>query len=222
MNNNVTRKSRYQDTTTRLSNVQQRCNQHYVYSSPWGILTEMLKKKHTHSWTTRYGERDNERRSLKAAQRERQTRGQKQRWTKRAGASKKESGKKRDEWKQTELKVLFYLLNPPADRHQKTAYLSVTLMSSNRPGTVGNTHRTLFTCCCLCVIYLKCLWRLGSGLNLLFLWWWHWCQCVPSLTIELKECRRRMACPYRRVLCPPLCAACRDNSQTHTHIHTSA
>lgn len=27
--------------------------------------------------------------------------------------------------------------------------------------------------------------------------------------MELKECRRRMACPYSSVLCPPLCAACR-------------
>lgn len=41
--------------------------------------------------------------------------------------------------------------------------------------------------------------------------------CLRSLTIELKECRRRMACPYSRVLCPPLCAAYRDDSQTHVH-----
>lgn len=37
-----------------------------------------------------------------------------------------------------------------------------------------------------------------------------------SLTMELKECRRRMACPYRRVLCPPLCAACKPHTHTHT------
>lgn len=30
--------------------------------------------------------------------------------------------------------------------------------------------------------------------------------------MELKECRRRMACPYSRVLCPPLCAACRGST----------
>lgn len=35
------------------------------------------------------------------------------------------------------------------------------------------------------------------------------------LTIELKECRRRIACPYRRVLCPPLCAACRTHKNAH-------
>lgn len=37
-------------------------------------------------------------------------------------------------------KVFRYLWNPPAGRHQKTAYLSATLMSSNRPGTVVNTQ----------------------------------------------------------------------------------
>lgn len=36
--------------------------------------------------------------------------------------------------------LLFYLLNPPAARHQRTAYLSATLTSSNRPGTAVDTH----------------------------------------------------------------------------------
>lgn len=39
-----------------------------------------------------------------------------------------------------EEKVFRYLWNPPAGRHQKTAYLSATLMSSNRPDTVVNTQ----------------------------------------------------------------------------------
>lgn len=39
-----------------------------------------------------------------------------------------------------EKKVSRYLWNPPAGPHQKTAYLSATLMSSNRPGTVVNTE----------------------------------------------------------------------------------
>jgi hypothetical protein len=40
-------------------------------------------------------------------------------------------------------------------------------------------------------------------------------QC--SLTIALKECLRRMACPYRSVLCPPPWAACGDSTTPITH-----
>lgn len=37
---------------------------------------------------------------------------------------------------------LVYLLSLPAGPHQKTAYLSATLTSSNRPGTVANTNQS--------------------------------------------------------------------------------
>lgn len=134
-------------------------------------------------------------------------------------------------------KVFFYLLSPPAVRHQRTAYLSVTLMSSNRPGTVVNRHikpqRTELSHMLLCRSPLRC----SCDCHLLkLLMAFKSCYCddqvvfsfnggdidgdhARSLTIELKECRRRMACPYRRVLCPPLCAACRDNSHAHKHAH---
>lgn len=57
----------------------------------------------------------------------------------------------------------------------------------------------------------------SSGLNSLFSGGDIDGRRMPRLTIELKECRRRIACPYRRVLCPPLCAACRVHKNTHMH-----
>lgn len=36
---------------------------------------------------------------------------------------------------------IFHLLNPPGGPHQTTAYLSATVMSSNRPDTVTHTYR---------------------------------------------------------------------------------
>lgn len=139
---------------------------------------------------------------------------------------------KRKKWRvmQTVRKVFFYLLNPPAARHQRTAYLSATLTSSNRPGTVVNTHGTDLshtpsaedlTCCFSCDCHeLKSLWCLNPAHRV----WIRRSQGgdidgsrLPRLTIELKECRRRIACPYRRVLCPPLCAACRAHKNTHMH-----
>lgn len=130
---------------------------------------------------------------------------------------------------QTVRKVFFYLLNPLAAQHQRTAYLSATVMSSNRPGTVVNTHRqtchtlvlqgTLLTRCFLCdshelkLLLIRSKFVVPGVATMMAV-------PLPCLTIELKECRRRIACPYSRVLCPPLCAACRARRNTHTRTHT--
>lgn len=55
---------------------------------------------------------------------------------KRAKQSEEGDESKQGEWRS------FYLLNPPAAQHQRTACLSVTLMSSNTPDTVFKTHGT--------------------------------------------------------------------------------
>lgn len=67
--------------------------------------------------------------------------------------------------------LFFYLLSPPAIRHQRIAYLSVTLMSSNRPGTVVNRHikphKTELSRPHAAVhvtgIYFNCQWRLNPA-----------------------------------------------------------
>lgn len=118
---NNANKSRYWSATAKLPNVQQRFNQHCVYSPPQGMrrCKNTLIRKYVAS-------REIERLTMKQSEED-----------------KRERINKKRRMMQTARNVLFYLLNPLAAQHQRTAYPSATLMSSNRPGTAVNTHRQM-------------------------------------------------------------------------------